>query len=409
MKKHLSRCLITLLLAALFVTAIPLTAQAGPIEKTYKIRIADGIDEEIPSPDGSWIDDVHVVSGELPYGVVIGCKQDIMYIIGVPAFVGDYVALVEMEIGGGAYQYRIHIIVYDPNAPVTITKHPTGETVTEGESAIFISRADNASEIIWRLVSPDTATTINCADAPAYFPGLQVLGLGTETLTLLNIPLSLDGWKVEAKFGGVGGPVFSHGAKITVLKAKLDPPVINIHPVGADVPSGQSYTFTVKATAAKGNLRYQWYRAESDSANGFAIPGATGTSLTVTESVGDGYYYAGVWCEDGIRSSDIVLSNIAVLHFLAPPSSPPPSSPPPSSPPPEVSPSSQPDVEPQPTDDGSQPDPAAQPEQSPVPAPVRPQNPIQDNSRLYLLIALAAAVVLLIICIVIIILRRKSY
>ena len=404
MKKHLSRCLITLLLAALFVTAIPLTAQAAVIEKTYKVILSHGIDEEIPSPDGSWISDVVVVSGELPYGVVVGCHEDIMYIIGVPAFAGTYEARVDMEIGGGAYQYLIRIIVTDPNAPVTITKHPTGETVTEGDSALFIARADNASEIIWRLVSPDTATTINCADAPAYFPGLQVLGLGTETLTLLNIPLSLDGWKVEAKFGGVGGPVYSHGAKITVLKATLDPPVINIHPVGADVPSGQSYTFTVKATAAKGNLRYQWYRAESDSANGFAIPGATGTSLTVTESVGDGYYYAGVWCEDGIRSSEIVLSNIAVLHFLAPPSSPPPSSPPP-----EVSPSSQPDVEPQPTDDGSQPDPAAQPEQSPVPAPVRPQNPIQDNSRLYLLIALAAAVVLLILCIVIIILRRKSY
>ena len=373
MKKHLSRCLITLLLAALFVTSIPLTAQAAVIEKTYKVILSHGIDEEIPSPDGSWISDVVVVSGELPYGVVVGCHEDIMYIIGVPAFAGTYEARVDMEIGGGAYQYLIRIIVTDPNAPVTITKHPTGETVTEGDSALFIARADNASEIIWRLVSPDTATTINCADAPAYFPGLQVLGLGTETLTLLNIPLSLDGWKVEAKFGGVGGPVYSHGAKITVLKAKLDPPVINIHPVGADVPSGQSYTFTVKATAAKGNLRYQWYRAESDSANGFAVPGATGTSLTVTESVGDGYYS------------------------------------PPSSPPPEVSPSPQPDVEPQPTDDGSQPDPAAQPEQSPVPAPVRPQNPIQDNSRLYLLIALAAAVVLLIICIVIIILRRKSY
>ena len=404
MKKYLSRCLITLLLAALFVTAMPLTAQAAVIEKTYKVILSHGIDEEIPSPDGSWISDVVVVSGELPYGVVVGCHENVMYIIGVPAFAGTYEARVDMEIGGGAYQYLIRIIVTDPNAPVTITKHPTGETVTEGESAVFIARADNASEIIWRLVSPDTATTINCADAPAYFPGLQVLGLGTETLTLLNIPLSLDGWKVEAKFGGVGGPVYSHGAKITVLKAKLDPPVINIHPVGADVPSGQSYTFTVMASAAKGNLRFQWYRAESDSANGFAIPGANGASLTVTESVGDGYYYVGVWCEDGKRSSEIVLSNIAVLHFLAPPSSPPPASPQPSGP----SSSSDSKTKPSPSTGGNAGAPTATPEQNMAPTPVQPQPAVQDSSRLYLFIALAAALILLVISMVGIILRRRK-
>lgn len=399
MKKHLSRLLITLLLlAALFVTAIPLTAQAAVIEMTYKVILSHGIDEEIPSPDGSWISDVVVVSGELPYGVVVGCHENVMYIIGVPAFAGTYEARVDMEIGGGAYQYLIRIIVTDPNAPVTITKHPTGETVTEGESAVFIARADNASEIIWRLVSPDTATTINCADAPAYFPGLQVLGLGTETLTLLNIPLSLDGWKAEAKFGGVGGPVYSHGAKITVLPATLDPPIISTQPVGADIPAGQSYTLSVMAYASKGSLRFQWYRAESDCSSGIAIPGANSAGLTVTEKNGDGYYYVGVWCEDGSRSSEIVLSNIAVLHFLAPPTSPPP----------EPSPTpADPTAAPLPTADGSTPAPAPTPEQNSAPAPTMPQLPTQDNSRLYLLIALAAAFILLVISVIGIILRKR--
>ena len=100
MKKRLLRSLFTLLLAALVICGIPQTALAAPIEKTYTVRLADGIDEEIHSPDGSWIDDVVVVSGELPYGVVVGHKEDIMYIIGVPAYAGTYEARIDMEIGG---------------------------------------------------------------------------------------------------------------------------------------------------------------------------------------------------------------------------------------------------------------------------------------------------------------------
>ena len=288
MKKRLLRSIFTLLLAALLMIGIPQTALAAPIEKTYTVRLADGIDEEIHSPDGSWIDDVVVVSGQLPYGVVVGHKEDIMYIIGVPAYAGTYEARVDMEIGGGAYQYLIRIIVQDPNAPVTITKHPTGETVTEGGSAVFISRADNATEIVWRLVSPDTKTTYECKDASKYFPGLEVLGLGTDTLILKNIPYALDGWKVEAKFFGKDGPVFSNGARITVNRSELQMPVISIQPQGAELQQGASVTLSVSATAPEGSLRYQWYRAESDASDGIAISGADSASLLVNDALGSG-------------------------------------------------------------------------------------------------------------------------
>ena len=103
-----------------------------------------------------------------------------------------------------------------PQPTVTITKDPTGEVVEVGGSATFIARADNATEIIWRLVSPDTTITYNASEAANYFIGLQVYGLGTDTLTLVNIPYSLNGYKAEAKFLGNGGPVFSKGAVITV-------------------------------------------------------------------------------------------------------------------------------------------------------------------------------------------------
>lgn len=114
MKNRLVRSLFSLLLVALLVTALfPVTALAY-IELTYTVELANGIDEEIHSPDGSWIDDVVLVSGELPYGVAFGHKEDYMYLIGVPAFAGTYEARLDMEIGGGAYQYLIRIVVKDP-------------------------------------------------------------------------------------------------------------------------------------------------------------------------------------------------------------------------------------------------------------------------------------------------------
>lgn len=318
MNKRLVRRLLTLLLTALLLAGLQPSAQAAPIEKTYTVRLADGIDEEIPSPDGSWIDDVVLVSGELPYGVVIGHHENIMYIIGVPAYAGTYEARVDMEIGGGAYQYLIRIVVKDPNAPVAITKHPTGEEVTEGGSAVFIARADNATEIVWRLVSPDAATTYNCSDAPYYFPGLEVYGLGTDTLSLVNIPLSLDGWKVEAKFLGVGGPVYSKGALLTVNRAQLPAPVISVQPQGAEAETGTPVTLSVSATAPEGTLYYQWYRAEDSTAAGTAIPDANSPTLTVTDAMGTGYYYVGVWCADGEIASQLTVSQLAYVRFTAP-------------------------------------------------------------------------------------------
>ena len=390
MKNRLIRSLFSLLLVALLVTALfPVTALAY-IEYTYTIQLANGIDEEIHSPDGSWIDDVVLVSGELPYGVAFGHKEDYMYLIGVPAYAGTYEARLDMEIGGGAYQYLIRIIVQDPNAPVTITKHPTGETVTEGESALFIARADNATEIIWRLVSPDGYTTYKCADAPSYFPGLQVVGLGTESLSLLNIPYSLDGWKVEAQFNGKGGPVYSNDARITVKRAALKDPVITTQPLGLELEEGRFTTLTVGATASEGSLCYQWYRAESDSSNGVAIPGANSASLNVDSSLGSGYYYAGVWCVDGEMASHMVLSNIAIVRFIQP-----------------ATPAPTPEQPVAPLQPSADPAEAAQPVPA-QPQPSAPASAARDDSRLILILGAVGCAAALGVCLIMIVKRARN-
>ncbi len=101
---------------------------------------------------------------------------------------------------------------------VRITKSPTSETVQAGGSAVFIAYAENQTGIVWITVSPDTKTSFNIVDAPYYFSGLGVSGQGTSTLTLSNIPYEMNGWRIQAYFTGNGGPLYTAGAYLTVVR-----------------------------------------------------------------------------------------------------------------------------------------------------------------------------------------------
>lgn len=98
-----------------------------------------------------------------------------------------------------------------------VEKDPAPEAVNEWESAVFIARAYNATAFTWRIVSPDGTTLYDAAAAPEYFPGLRVQGADTDTLTLLDIPSSLDGWQVECLFtDNSGEKALSERASLTV-------------------------------------------------------------------------------------------------------------------------------------------------------------------------------------------------
>lgn len=98
-----------------------------------------------------------------------------------------------------------------------VEKGPSPEAVNEWESAVFIARAYNATAFTWRIVSPDGTTLYDAAAAPEYFPGLHVQGADTDTLTLLDIPSSLDGWQVECLFtDNSGEKALSERASLTV-------------------------------------------------------------------------------------------------------------------------------------------------------------------------------------------------
>ena len=98
-----------------------------------------------------------------------------------------------------------------------VEKAPSPEAVNEWESAVFIARANGAALFAWRIVSSDGTALYDAAAAPEYFPGLRVQGADTDTLTLLDIPSSLNGWQVECLFtDDAGEKALSGRAPLTV-------------------------------------------------------------------------------------------------------------------------------------------------------------------------------------------------
>ena len=225
---------------------------------------------------------------------------------------------------------------------VQVTKSPTSETFQEGGKATFVAHAANATGITWRLVSSDGMATINASAASMYFDGVTVWGLGTDSLTISNIPANMNHWQVEAKFDGPNGPVYSAGARISVIGSNAngtttdrDPngrvvantgvangtsPVITSQPEGAELTSGKSTTLSVTASVSDGStIRYQWYVSTSnDNAAGQAIAGATSASYTPGEIQGTRYYYVGVWSEKDGAKSDTVFSAPAAVVYTGP-------------------------------------------------------------------------------------------
>jgi len=206
-----------------------------------------------------------------------------------------------------------------PAAVPVITKHPTGETVSAGGSAIFIARADHAAEIAWRFVGPNNKV-IEHKSAPNYFPGLKVSGGDAETLTLSSIPEDMDGWKAVCRFKGTGGEVLSEGALITVKKA-AHVAIIREQPMDAELTLGESCTLSVTASSPNGGtLQYQWYSVASEGADPLAISKATLSSFTVPEKEGTCYYRVGVVnVKDNSRSEEVFSRLVAVTYTAATP------------------------------------------------------------------------------------------
>ena len=204
------------------------------------------------------------------------------------------------------------------DGPLVITKSPGGETVYEGDDAMFISRADNYSSVVWLIISPDGETVYENNEAEAAFPGLEMEGFDGEELTLISIPIAMDGWYVQTRFLDSDGDAFlTDRAQISVIEGIIPSPRVKLLSGGARLSAGASRTLRVEAASPGGDaIKYQWYRSSSAARNsGEPIPGATESAFTPPEETGQVFYYVGVWCVRGRdASSPIYTAPVAVIY-----------------------------------------------------------------------------------------------
>jgi hypothetical protein len=98
---------------------------------------------------------------------------------------------------------------------VTITKNPTSESLAVGGKTWFIAHAQNATNLTWLLTSPQ-GQVYSMEQAMAANPGLRLDALEDDTLAVSNVPKSVDGWSVQARFDGPGGSAVTAPAMIYI-------------------------------------------------------------------------------------------------------------------------------------------------------------------------------------------------
>ncbi len=280
--------------------------------------------------------DFENAEGQFAPGLEYEYDNVFIYISGRPTTPGTYTirgrALTE---DGNGEEYELTIVVESASsgengniadipvgseqpllAPV-LTKSPTDETVIQGSSAMFIARADEAQQIEWYLVEPGSYSAFTLREAASHFDGLSYSGQGSEVLELYNIPLEMDGWKVECLFTNAYGTVMSESATISVSELKLVNPTIKTQPQSAQKDLETSHILSVIAdnNTEGSTLKYQWYMSSTSSGNLNPISGANASSYTPPKTEGTVYYTVAVWSSIEGKDSGKTYSNPAAVTF----------------------------------------------------------------------------------------------
>lgn len=101
--------------------------------------------------------------------------------------------------------------------PIQITKHPSGETVYPTARTWFIAHAENADTISWVFTEPETGMTYDHETVLKKHKCLETEILPEDTIALRKIPLSMDGWTIQAVFSNESETVLTDPAKISVI------------------------------------------------------------------------------------------------------------------------------------------------------------------------------------------------
>lgn len=105
-----------------------------------------------------------------------------------------------------------------PGLPVIITSYPTDETLSVGGGMLFTADGYNIWTLSWQFVDPDGNIYQSLYDVEDMHPGL-ILKSYPNALEISNVPLSFNGWALQARLGGNYNYAISPPAIITVHEA----------------------------------------------------------------------------------------------------------------------------------------------------------------------------------------------
>ena len=104
----------------------------------------------------------------------------------------------------------------EPSAPAPeIYKNPRREKHIPGQTAVFIAGADPYVEAGWRAVSPD-GLDVSLEAFKNVFPNCSVMGTYTDTLTIYNVSLDMNGWSFYCVFVNEGSQAKTDNAALFV-------------------------------------------------------------------------------------------------------------------------------------------------------------------------------------------------
>ena len=175
-------------------------------------------------------------------------------------------------------------LVFIPGStPISITSQPSNQSNLAGNNVTFSVAAVGTPPLNYQW----------------YFNGAAIPSATSASLGVNDIQLNNAG-SYFAVVGGPGNTVISSNAVLTVTPSA---PVISTQPAGGTAVSGSTFIFSSGAMGTE-PLFYQWLF------NGSPIPGATGTSLTLTNVQ---FSYGGNYSLLASNSIGVIVSSNALL------------------------------------------------------------------------------------------------
>ncbi len=250
---------------------------------TYSVVVSNSAGTAVSSPASLTV---------LTMSEVVGAPYLNLAVLGQPWLVQNSSTYTPGTTNGGA-----RLIV---SVPASITTQPAGQSVVEGNDAMFTVGTAGSPPLFlqWRL------------NGVALLDGNGLSGVNSNTLVISGVQ-PVDAGNYSVTVSNAVGFVISSNAALVVLT----PPSITTPPAALTVAEGAPASFTVLA-AGTAPLSYQWKRNGTNIANGGSVSGANTATLTLNNAqpLQGGLYSVAISnTAGGIVSSPVQFSVIAAL------------------------------------------------------------------------------------------------